>query len=719
GTHVAGISTGYGINGQSGYNGIAPGAKVISCKIGDNRKSGGPSTTGAMIKAFEYGIKKAEELKMPVVFNLSYGIGSEWEGHAEMELYLNNLLEENRNVVICTSNGNSGPGISSSGLPASARGVIATGAVMTRENATSVYGAHIKKDKIFNFSSRGATVMKPDVVSPGAASSTVPKFSYDGNMWGTSMASPQTAGVVALLLSALNSENIPVVNSLIKRALINSGREFAEYQLVDQGGGIPQVEAAYNIYKNLIERKKNDLPVDFKVLVDNPAEKDGQAQAFLWRSGSKIEDDIKIINFNIEPVLEKFPDKRKKTTYEAYKLYSSVPWLSPVKKQTYFKNLQSLKIPVRINNKYLQNPGLYSGKFYAVPKGKSNKKENIVFEGWATVVKPERFTAANNFHILYKQKNNHAGDLKRYYVQITPEIEHLLVELQTTGKYAYDRLYVFNPDGRKIYTSRTVNPDNKKISYSISTPELKKGVYEIIVYTMYSAKENTSYKLNIYGMPLGLVDNNCRLEYTEKEKPGGELTLMNRGDHLTEVSLSGKLYGVYKKTRKKVHSSDFSSYDLYIPDNVKRVSIKYVMPVKDYLKMTDVTIEVLNETGEVIYQDGLNYKDLTFSFNVKPGNIYYVETTAGFAKQSQANEPWNYDMQIYYQYEKPVKIQIYDKVMWFGNLTFVPFAKREIRLKLDEAPAILPSGFKYWGQLFYTVDRLEKTFRQDFYIEKN
>ncbi|MCK5075869.1 MAG: S8 family serine peptidase [Calditrichia bacterium] len=716
GTHVAGISTGYMINGQHGYNGIAPGAQVISCKIGDNRKSGGASPTGAMVKAFEYGIKKAKELNMPVVFNLSYGIGSEWEGHAEMESYLNNLFEQNRDVVVCTSAGNSGPGISSSGLPSSARGVIATGAVMTKENAESVYGAHIKEDKIFYFSARGATVMKPDVISPGAALSTVPKFSYDGNMWGTSQASPQTAGVVALLMSAIKQENLPLINSLIKRAVINSGKQMEGYKLVEQGGGIPQVEAAFNIYKKLIERKKKALPIDFIVTVDNPAERDGMAQAFLWRSGSEIEEDMQIINFNIEPIFEEYPDIRKKTSYEAYNIYSSEPWISPVKSQTYYKNFKSMNIPVKINNKYLKEEGLYSGKIYAIPKGKSNRKENIVFEGWITIVIPEKFSAKNDFHITRMEKNNKAGNLHRYYIQITSETEHLLLKLKSAGKYTYDRIYLYDPEGRKIYTSSTVNPDNKDISSSISKPDLINGVYEIVVYTMYSAKKNTSYELDIYGMPIGLASPNTSLNYTENNKPGGELKIVNNGDNLVEVDFSGKLYGIFKTKKLKVKSSDFSSYDLNIPDNINRISIKYTLPVEDYLKMTDVSIQVLNEVGDIILNSGLNYHSSTFTFTVKPGKTYYLETTAGFAKEEQVNSAWEYDLKLYYYYKKPIKISMQDKINWYSNITLVPFSERTLKFNLSEIPVILPQGFKYWGQIFYTVDRQEYIYRQNIFI---
>jgi len=50
GSHVAGIAAGFGVHGQDGLNGVAPGAWLISCKLGDNTLSGGATVTESMKK---------------------------------------------------------------------------------------------------------------------------------------------------------------------------------------------------------------------------------------------------------------------------------------------------------------------------------------------------------------------------------------------------------------------------------------------------------------------------------------------------------------------------------------------------------------------------------------------------------------------------------------------------------------------------------------------
>jgi Subtilase family. len=105
GSHVAGIAAGYNIYAtplQPGYNGIAPGAELISLKISDGR-IGQLSTTGSMKKAYDYAAHLARTQPKPVVVNMSFGVASELEGHADIEKYLDSLLEVTPNLYVCVS----------------------------------------------------------------------------------------------------------------------------------------------------------------------------------------------------------------------------------------------------------------------------------------------------------------------------------------------------------------------------------------------------------------------------------------------------------------------------------------------------------------------------------------------------------------------------------------------------------------------------------------
>lgn len=171
GSHVAGIAAGYNIYAtptQPGYNGIAPGAELVSLKISDGA-IGQLSTTGSMKKAYDYAARLALLQPKPVVVNMSFGVASELESNADMEKYLDSLLEATPNLYVVVSNGNEGPGISSTGLPAAASRVISVGALLNRDIARDAYNLDQREHSIWNFSSRGAETAKPDLVAPGSA----------------------------------------------------------------------------------------------------------------------------------------------------------------------------------------------------------------------------------------------------------------------------------------------------------------------------------------------------------------------------------------------------------------------------------------------------------------------------------------------------------------------------------------------------------------------
>jgi len=87
GTHCAGIACGYSI-GETAFNGVAPGANLMGFKLGNNNFSGGATVTESMKKAYLYADKISKERKEPCIINMSFGIGSEIEGQADMEKFL-------------------------------------------------------------------------------------------------------------------------------------------------------------------------------------------------------------------------------------------------------------------------------------------------------------------------------------------------------------------------------------------------------------------------------------------------------------------------------------------------------------------------------------------------------------------------------------------------------------------------------------------------------
>lgn len=105
GTAVAGIAAGRSADGL--YTGAAPEAELIVVKLGQPREEGFPRTT-EILRGVTYALRKAQQLSMPLVINLSFGnsYGSH-DGSSLLERFLDNASEIGR-TVICVGSGNEG-----------------------------------------------------------------------------------------------------------------------------------------------------------------------------------------------------------------------------------------------------------------------------------------------------------------------------------------------------------------------------------------------------------------------------------------------------------------------------------------------------------------------------------------------------------------------------------------------------------------------------------
>ena len=110
GTAVAGIAAGKSADGL--YTGAAPEAELIVVKLGLSGNSGGveegfPRTT-EILRGVTYALRKAQQLNMPLVINLSFGnsYGSH-DGSSLLERFLDNASEIGK-TVICVGSGNEG-----------------------------------------------------------------------------------------------------------------------------------------------------------------------------------------------------------------------------------------------------------------------------------------------------------------------------------------------------------------------------------------------------------------------------------------------------------------------------------------------------------------------------------------------------------------------------------------------------------------------------------
>lgn len=243
GTHVAGIAAGHALYGIPGFDGVAPGATLLGLKVANNA-DGGITVPGSMLAALAHAVAVARERRMPLVVNLSFGVGNEEEGAAVMDALVDSVLGANPDVVMTIAASNDGPGLSTLGLPGSATRALSVGATQPLV-FTGLPPDDPTPDPVAYFSSRGGELRGPDLVAPGLAWSSVPAFDAGNEQQGgTSMAAPHAAGLAARLLSHLRRTGRWVPAATVLQALRIAARPIPGATVADQGHGVPDLPTA-------------------------------------------------------------------------------------------------------------------------------------------------------------------------------------------------------------------------------------------------------------------------------------------------------------------------------------------------------------------------------------------------------------------------------------------------------------------------------------------
>ncbi|KAJ3416574.1 tripeptidyl-peptidase II Tpp2 [Chytridiales sp. JEL 0842] len=269
GTHVAAITSAN--HDDPRQNGVAPGAQIVSLKIGDTRVKGMETGTGLIRAANELVRHKVD------VANISYGEFNAFSDVGRVAEMLRDEAVNKAGCIVMSSAGNSGPCLSSVSTPGGISGIITVGAYGTTLMHEAMYSLLDKvTDRPMTFSSRGPLIdgsAGVDVYAPGAAITSVPEYTTDkaAFMNGTSMACPNAVGCVSLLLSGLKQQKVPYTPYRIQKALKNSALEVGDPLKV----GLIQVQ---NAWEHLVGVKplRHNLDVHYAIsLPESPSPKRG------------------------------------------------------------------------------------------------------------------------------------------------------------------------------------------------------------------------------------------------------------------------------------------------------------------------------------------------------------------------------------------------------------------------------------------------------------
>jgi len=623
GTHCAGISAGNRI-GDTELFGVAPGAYVMGLKIGNNNFAGGATVAESMKKAYLYADKISKEREEPCVINMSFGIGSEIEGHAEIELFLADLVENNPYLYIATSNGNEGPGLSTSGMPSASNAVFSTGAVLSEEVGNDLYGTTLGNDIILHFSSRGGELSKPDVVAPGACVSTVPNFSKKDRFWGTSMASPYSAGVMAVLLGAVKKEypEVKVPSKLLFKVLRESAQPMKGYAYIDQGGGLIHIEAAYELLKKYIENSEINKFETYKVTSFAPNMPKSNAPNLYIRDASYLSG-TETFNYKVER--NNFNDTNK--FYRIYDLTSNSDWLNVVQKKVHIRNEQPVYVDVNIDESILTSPGLYNGIIVAKRADKTKLSE---FELMATVVVPYEFNSGNDYSISFENEKLAPGMHKRYFLKIPAGTSNLSILVDSDKKnFTSVRYYLHDPDGRKqLYGSLNAKSENgEKVDYF---QDLVAGVYEFVILGQYTSSKESIFDLEFEIDGININDETVR---------NGKIIATNNFSKAKTYTLNGNLLGYKKSYKIKMNGEEKYKIPFKLLEGESKKTFQIFLEKGVFNKVTDFALMIYDKNGKAKKTGGHSYKDA--SITIKKSSEEKIEEYSFVLIPGFTHEPSN------------------------------------------------------------------------------
>ncbi|XRG77748.1 S8 family serine peptidase [Rossellomorea sp. GAMAL-10_SWC] len=209
GTHTVGTMVGSEPNGTNKI-GVAPGAKWIAAKA--FTKDGGNDAD--LIAAGEWMLAPKDRNGVPHPEMAPNVINNSWGGGPGVDDWYRTIIRNWRaaNIVPVFAAGNITP--SNPGGP---------GSVANPGNYPESFtvGATDINNNLAGFSLRGPSpyggIIKPNVSAPGVnIRSSVPGSVYEGGWNGTSMATPHTSGLVALLLQANSSLKVDDIERIIE-----------------------------------------------------------------------------------------------------------------------------------------------------------------------------------------------------------------------------------------------------------------------------------------------------------------------------------------------------------------------------------------------------------------------------------------------------------------------------------------------------------------------
>lgn len=477
GTHVAGIAAGKSFFGGA-MNGAAPEAQIVSVRAC-------LFVSGCTAHALIEGMIYLEKNAGVDVINMSIGgLPALNDGNNSRALLYNRLIRLSK-VQMFLSAGNSGPGVNTMGDPAAATDVMAIGAYVHADTWFNDYGAvAAKTDGLFVFSSRGPREdggFKPDIVAPGAAISTIPRWERNAPLVGplpqgydllngTSMAAPQATGGAALLISAAKQAGVQYKPDQLRAAIKSSARYLPAYSAHEQGNGLFQVGAAWDLLKTNIKTTSITSSAPVSTIISGFLATPNTGQGIYEREGWAAGDShTRTITFT-------------RTSGGSQPVSYTLTWVG---NDGTFSSAGSIALPLNtpVSLAVTVHPTT-DGVHSAVLNLQEAGANTIAYQTMNTVIAAGQFNAGNNFSVTYLNGSADRPDKATYFFSVPSKTPAFRVDVKgpsgsgnTTGRI---RMLRFHPYGVP-FDSTTTTPYQTGGTQTRTVSNPQAGVWEVTI----------------------------------------------------------------------------------------------------------------------------------------------------------------------------------------------------------------------------------------------
>ncbi len=660
GSHVAGIAAGHDIYGVPGFDGVAPGAQLLGLKIANNAQ-GGLSVTGSMMKAIDYALRFAQARRLPLVLNMSFGVGNELEGTARIDQLIDSVLALHPELVFTVSGGNDGPGLSTLGFPGSANRVISVGGIFPSVFIDQV-PANRSDEVIAYFSSRGGELAQPNIVTPAMAYSTVPGWKTgEERAAGTSMAAPHAAGLAALLISAMKQEGSAVEARYLKQALMVTAQPLAGGTQLDEGSGLPLVGAAYQWLKG-----GHQVPD-----VDVRSATGGISAWFSIAS--------KVAGTHTGPaqIDPEFVLTRPANAPEAtYRLRSDSPWLAAPASVTLSGATTTLKLSIRPQS--VESPGAYTG---TVTAWSADTMAGPIFRLVSTVVAPYAPGANANVSAAAIPP----GSQRRVFFA-ADSARAFAVEVSTPSRRQRVLAYLHEPGGMPYRGEHEIPAGFAQDAgvFQIDGRDALAGVYEVDAIT--APNQTAAAAVRVIHSPVLLGG--------KRDRTGVVATVRNPTASAISAAVRAAVVGAERVVPVVATGSEVRRIPFRVPSWATRAEIDVRMDRAQWSRFTDFGVTLFDSLGRQLGKSPLNYAFGRLSVKLEPerrGIPVELGLFPGFAEVGDG-ERWTVTVSIRLYGDLPHELSLSD-TGGSATIALEPQAFRTLTFAMGDSPWTLGDAF--------------------------